>query len=156
MAALIPILIALISYFATKKSGADDSTALGVAAVAGAGSYYVATETDWGKGVISDLDAGWKNLIGDDGNPVLDAAGKPQRVPEGSVPVRNADGSYVLDALGNVATTGIKTTGAVLQSWGGTGTAAVVGTAAVASKADDLVQYIPWVAGGVVALMLLK
>lgn len=156
MAALIPLLIALISYFASKKSGADDSTALGVAAVAGAGSYYVATQTDWGKGVISDLDAGWKNLIGDDGNPVLDSAGKPQRIPDGSTPVKNADGSYALDALGNVVTTGIKTTGQVLQSWGGTGTAAVVGTAVVASKADKLVDYLPWIAGGVAAFMILK
>lgn len=155
MAALIPIIIALISYFLSKKSGADDSTALGVAAAAGIGSYYVATETDWGKGVISDLDAGWSNLMGDDGNVVKNPSGVDVRVPTGSTPVKDKDGNYVFDSLGNIVTTGIKTTGGVLESWGGTGTAAVIGTTALATS-DSLSKYIPWALGAAALVFVLK
>lgn len=154
MELIIPLLIAIISYFASKKSGAEDATALGVAAAAGIGSYYVATETEWGKGVISDLDGAWKNLIGEDEQPVLDSDGNPIRIPVGSTPVLDKDGNYTYDSFGNVVVKGIETTGKVLESWGGAGTAAVVGTTALAT--NGLSKYIPWVAGAAILVMVAK
>lgn len=56
VAAIVPLILAILSYFASKKAGASDGEAALVAAGVGAGSYYLATETEWGQGVISDIE----------------------------------------------------------------------------------------------------
>jgi hypothetical protein len=133
----LTIIMALISYFSQKKSGASNTKALLTAGLVGAGTYYVTHETDWGQANLGQFDG----VPNPGATPVTDAGGTP---------LQDANGLQVLGGLG---TTAIKTTGDVLKSWGGTGTAAVVGTVALAN--GSLSKYIPWIIGGVAAFFLL-
>lgn len=159
IAAILAIVAALISYFGAKKAGASDATAAAVGLAAGAGTYYVATQTDWGKALVSDIDGAWTDLVGRDGDPILDADGKAVTAPEGAVPVYNEDGTLAKDPDGNpLYTIGgklISTVGDVLKDWGPIGTAAVVGTAngTVESIAD---KYGVWILVGLGAFLLLR
>lgn len=130
------ILVMLVSYFLTKKKTGSSTKAALVAGLAGAGTYYAQHETDWGKANLNALDGDADTT---ETKPVLDADGKP---------VQNPDGSGVL-------TTAVKGATDVLKSWGGTGTAAVIGTTAVASS-SSLQKYIPWAIAAAVAIMVLK
>lgn len=133
MELLIPVILALISYFTAKKGGASTAQAAGVAAAAGIGSYYVATETDWGKSVVAKLDGAWLKLTNQNGSDVIGDDGKPVYAPEGAVVVRDAAGNLVKDANGNWFSSATGTIGDVLKDWGASGTALVVGTGAAAS-----------------------
>lgn len=130
----ISMIIALITAFLSKKSGASDGEALALGAGAGLGTYYVATQTDWGKSILSDLDGNPTPLLDSEGNPVRDAAGRVVYTNSGST----------------------STIGDVLKSWGGTGTAAVLGTAGLVASDDDWSKYIPWVLGAVALVFLVK
>lgn len=136
---ILSLISALISYLGAKAAGAKDSTALGVAAAAGLGTYYVATETDWGKGTVKSLGAAWDRAFASDGNALVDEKGRDVYVPPGVEPVTRprtgtdpGTGGFVavLDAAGNVVTTlgskAIETTGDTLQSWGPAGTSGVI------------------------------
>lgn len=153
--------MALISFFVSKKSGMKDSSAAMTAAAAGLGSYYVATETDWGKSASSWLGEKWDVLM-DGGESVKNADGTVVTAPPGATVEKNPDGTVKTDAEGNVLwklidTTGkaVATTGSVLESWGPTGTAAVVGTTAVATD-STLKKYLPWLGLGLVAILLVR
>lgn len=155
-ALVISIIMALISSFVAKKSGADDKQAALAGIGAGLGTYYVATQTDWGKGVITDIDAAWDKLLGKDGEPILDGQGNEVKAPPGSKVVYNADGSVKRDPVTNNPVVELgRTVGDVLESWGPTGTAGVIGATAVATD-DKLKKWLPWLAGGVIVLMVLK
>lgn len=158
-AAILAVVAALISYFGSKKAGADDATAAAIGLAAGAGTYYVSTQTDWGKSLVSDIDGAWTNLVGKDGEPVVDSDGNVVTAPSGATPVYNQDGSLAKDPDGNpLYTVGgqlISTTGDVLKSWGPVGTAAVVGTSngTVSNIVEDYGIYILL---GLGAFMLLR
>lgn len=132
------IIMMLLSYFLSKKSGASDKQAMLTAAGVGAGTYYVATQTEWGQENLnwfeSDADSGGTATT----TPTQDSAGNTVRTPSGSV---------VTEVVGSTAD--------VLKSWGGTGTAAVIGTAAMASS-SSLQKYLPWIAGGILIYLLVK
>lgn len=139
---IIALVMALLSYFASKKAGANDATAAMVAAGAGLGSYYVATETDWGKGVVADIDSAWTALTDDDGDPVLDAEGNPVYAPPGSTATKDGSGGWTYKLL--------DTTGEVLTSWGAAGTAGVIATTAAVSGDTN-----KWLLMGGAALLLI-
>lgn len=155
---IITLIMMLLSYFTAKKTGADDTEAALVAAGAGLGTYYVGTQTEWGKDLVATLDNSWTSLM--DGDEPVKQDGKTVTAPPGAVPEKNPDGSYKTDSNGNILwklldTTGkvVGTTGSVLESWGPTGTAAVVGAAGIASGNKN---WLIW--GGVAlgVLLLLK
>lgn len=158
VAAIIALITALISYFGAKKSGASDTAALAVGAAAGAGTYYVATQTDWGKGIVSSIDTKWAQLTGSDGKPLTTADGQPIIGPEGSTPVKNPDGSYAKDDKGNIVfELGgklISSAGEVLKSWGPVGTAGVIGVGA--GLASGIPPWVLLAGGGVLLFALLK
>lgn len=154
-AALIALITALISFFAAKKGGASDGQAALAGAAAGAGSYYVATNTEWGKGAVSSIEKGWDSLFDANGEPLLNGDGTAAKAPAGAEPVLGEDGQPVRDSSGNVLWKLVDSAGNVLTSWGPTGTATVIGTTAIAAD-DDLREWLPWIAGGVVAIMLLR
>lgn len=160
----ITLIIMLVSYFLSKKSGASTGQAAAIAGVAGAATYYTATETDWGKstlGAIDDKIDGWINpttktvvpsgnvrvVTDSDGNAVTGVDGKPLYEDSANPATKSADGSWL-----NTLTS---TAGGVLKSWGGAGTAAVIGTAGVVSS-DSPQKYVPWVLGGLAVWLLLK
>jgi len=150
---ILSLLMSAISFFLSKKAGATPAQAAAIAAAAGAGTYYVANNTDWGKSTITALDEKWVAMTKPDGTVYTDVDGTVY-APDGSVVEVNADGTPVLDAAGNIVTRLVTTTGDVLQSWGPAGTAAVIGTAALA--ADGIGKYVPWLIGGALALLLLN
>lgn len=154
VAAIVSIVVALIGFFSAKKAGATSAQAGLVAAAAGAGSYYVATQTDWGKSFFGDADKKMIPLM-KDGVEVKDSNGNKVMVPEGSTVAVDGNNMTVTSPSGDVWKSTLDAAGGVLKSWGGTGTAAVIGAGAVASS-SSLQKYLPWVIGGVVAFMVLK
>lgn len=149
--AIIAIVMALISYFASKKAGADDATAAMVAAGAGLGTYYVATSTEWGKNVVDKLDQGWEKMFGKNGEEVKNSDGTDVIAPKGSEVQYNADGTPAKDGLGNVIVKLGETTGKVLESWGPAGTAGVIATTAAVTSNNNKWLWI----GGAAALAFL-
>jgi len=130
----VSLILGLLSYILSKSAGASDTKALTAATLVGAGAYYTTTQTDWGKANLGALDAA---ISGE------------------STPVISSDGQPVSGSGGGVLNTLVGGTADVLKSWGGVGTAAVVGTAAAAS--GGLLSN-PWVLGGlaVAAFLLLS
>lgn len=155
------LIMALISFFTAKKSGMKDGAAAMTAAAAGLGTYYVATETEWGKSATNWLGEKWTALT-DDGTVLKNADGTDATAPPGAVPQKDANGNVIRDANGSVTwklvdTAGkvVTTTGDVLKSWGATGTATVIGTTALATD-DNLRKWLPWLGAGLLALVILK
>lgn len=154
--ALIALITALVSYFASKKAGASDGQAAMIAAGAAAGSYYVATETEWGQGVVSSIEE-WVGIKDSKGNPVLNNDGSQTKVPKGAQVVVDADGNPVKDSSGNVLWKLVDETGKVLTSWGPVGTAGVVATGAAASDGLFDSENLPWIiGGGLLAIAVLR
>lgn len=154
----LTLIMMLISYFASKKSGASSTKAALTASAVGLGTYYVATETKWGQSVEQALDDGWEALVGEDGTAVKNQDGSTAYAPKGSVPKLDASGAPMYDSLGRAVVTlasdTVATTGKVLESWGPTGTAAVIGTTAAATGDSDSKWL--WLAGGLAALFILS
>jgi len=150
---ILSLLMAAISFFTAKKAGATPAQAAAIAAAAGAGTYYVANNTDWGKSVISDIDKKWIEMTDPNGTVYTDVDG-PVYAPEGSVVVKDPQGNPVVDSAGRILTQLVTTTGEVLTSWGPAGTAGVIATGALV--ADGIGKYVPWIVGGVLALMLIS
>lgn len=153
IAAIISLIMALVSFFGAKKSGASDGEAALAAAAVGGGAYYVSTQTEWGTGMVDEIE-NWVGIEDSSGNPVLNNDGEPVKVPEGAEIIRNPDGTPKTDSNGNVLWKLVDTAGNTLQSWGGVGTAAVIGAGAVAS--DSLPSWVLPAGLVVVALVLLK
>lgn len=153
VAAILAIIAAIISYFGAKKSGASDGEAALAAAAVGAGTYYVATQTEWGKGLVDKIE-NWVGVEDSEGSPLLNNEGEPVKVPKGAEVIKNPDGSPKLDENGNVLWKLVDTAGNTLQSWGGVGTAAVIGAGAIAS--DGLPSWALPAGLAVAALVLLK
>lgn len=139
----LSILMALLAFFASKSSGASNTKALVTAGLAGAGTYYVTHETDWGKANLGSLDG-----------VVATDATSTELTTVGGATIPDTNGTTV-----KVGSSGTSTTSPmdVLKSWGATGTAAVVGTTALATTGQLNLKN-PWVVGGlvVVAYLILK
>lgn len=148
--AWLTILMALLSFFGAKKNGASNTKALLTAGLVGAGSYYVTHNTDWGRANLGALDGvvpvGSTPLLDTAGNPAVDADGRPVYV----------DGPTADGGAASSDTSMVGTVGKVLTSWGGTGTAAVLGTAAAATSGFFGSSAFKWILGGAVALLILK
>jgi hypothetical protein len=117
------IIIAIITFFFSKKSGKTDAEAALLSVGAGIGSYYLFDP------------ANTDNLFGvgvDDSQ-----AGNP--LPEVDAASSGGDPS----GWGDVVSGAVDTAGEVLVEWGPTGTAGVIATGALASDKS----YWPWIIG---------
>lgn len=114
------IIMTILSFILTKKKTGSTSTALAAAALAGAGTYYATTKTDWfdDDNLLTSWPTG-TNPATLGGATVTDANRNPVQVP--------GSGS-TSQVVGGLVGQTIDTTGKVLTSWGGTGTATVIGT----------------------------
>lgn len=142
---IIALIMALISYFtAKKKGGASNTQAAMIAAAAGMGTYYVASETEWGKSAVQSIEG--KLGLSD---PTQDPANYDCTVAP--------DGTNVYTKKATTGTSGSVSTSGwdVLKTWGATGTAAVIGTTAL-STSSSLQKYIPWALLGLGAFLILK
>ena len=155
----ITLVMMIISYFLQKKNGVSSGKAALTAAAVGAGTYYVATQTTWGQNLETSIESGWNSLTNSDGTTVTNQDGSMATAPAGSTPRLDANGAQVYDsngnALFNLANSAVKTTGDVLQSWGPTGTAAVIGTTALATDGDTR-KYLLWGGIALAAVLLIK
>jgi len=130
------LIMAIISYFGAKKSGASNTTALAAAGLGAAAGYYVKNNTTWG----------------------ADLAGKVNGLfSSGSTPALGKDNLPLKDAAGNVVMTNGTNAFDVLKGWGATGTAAVIGTTAIAAGGTSSLQkWLPWIILGVGGYLLIK
>lgn len=85
----ITLLLMVVSYLATKSSTGDTKKGLLTAGLVGAGSAYVTTQTEWGKGLNSSfneslgLDPSWTGLKGGSGSATEQ---KPPTTGNGNTP----------------------------------------------------------------------
>lgn len=155
-AIIASIILALISYFTSKKSGASSAQAAMAGVAAGVGTYYVATETEWGKSMFATTnDSSWVVAKDANGKTITDDQGRTVYVPAGETAIVDTNGKVQVQADGTWFTKTLATTADVLKSWGGAGTAAVVGTAAVAGS-DNFKKYLPWLLIGGAVILLTK
>lgn len=137
----LTIILALLSFFGAKKAGASNTGALLTAGLVGGAAYFTTHETEWGRANLGALDG--VELGVDGGEPVL-SSGTDSGIDR-------AAPSSVLGSTGTPVRSG---TGVfdVLKSWGATGTAAVIGTAAVTT---GLLSNPVVLIGGALAIFLL-
>lgn len=143
------IIMTILSFILTKKKTGSTSTALAAAALAGAGTYYATTQTDWfgdGNPLTSWPEAG-KATSG--GQTVTDANGKTVYVPGANIATSGPTGVGLVGQA-------IDTTGKVLTSWGGTGTATVVGTSNLTSGRSGLPNWVKVAGVAGIGFLLLK
>lgn len=131
----LSILMAILSFFLSKKSGKTTAASALVGAAAGVGTYFLADP--------SNPDNLFKIGVDSTETAATDA-------PSASDLPTTVTGS-IADMYGKT----VDATGKVLTSWGPTGTAAVVGTTALATN-SSLSKYLPWILGGAVFLLLSK
>lgn len=153
----LSIIMALISFFTTKKKTGSTTAALAAGAIAGVGTYTLTHYTDWGQANLGSLDgiAAPATLTNPDGTVVKDDAGNPIVVPAGSSVAQLPDGTYKVNTNGTVSV--VDSIAGVLKSWGGVGTAAVIGTTGLAtSSSDTFAKWLPYLLIGGAALLILK
>lgn len=140
----LTILMALISYFTTKKkTNGNTAAALGAAALVGAGTYYVTHETEWGSENLGFLDG------------VTDSTGATVTDGTGNVPSSGGTSVKVPTSTTQPATGGFwDSLSGTLKSWGPTGTALVIGTAGAATSNSK--SWVWWAVVGAGALLILR
>lgn len=154
---IIMAIITMVASLLAKPKNKAQAVALG--AMAGLGTYYVSHNTEWGQEMLGSLDGVVVDQSVASGDIQADGS---IRLPDGTIVQRQvlADGSYsTIAKVGATAAapSGSSTTGwDVLKSWGGTGTAAVVGTTGLVAQPDSFSKYIPYALGVGLFFLLLK
>lgn len=131
---LLPLIMALLSFFLSKKNGASTGKAALIAAGTGALTYggvkawqnYKETGSIWG---------------------VTNSSAEPSSAAGAAMPITQTIGS-TLSSLGQSAAD-------VAKSWGPAGTAAAAIGVANGSKIVDFVKTHPWLVGGAVLATLI-
>lgn len=129
----LSIIVWIVSYFLSSKSGASKGQAALVATGAALGTYYLADPAN-PDNVLGVTMGGSKTVPGDTSQSTPDGSSKPVTLP--------TLGSSVVSEVGST-----------LRSWGPLGTTAVVGTATGAITGDS--KWL-WLAGGIGLFLLLK
>lgn len=151
----ITIAIMVVSFLLTKASGGSTKRALGVAAVAGAGTYLAVNNTEWGKEAsdkfddflgLGDKPPGELGSPGEGRTPVgTDADGKPIY----------GDGPGKGSGAGSGATGLLGSLGKLFGGLGGAGQAGLgLGLGVTAGSFID--KYGMWIVGGVGAYLIFK
>lgn len=148
----ISLIIALVTYLASSKSSPEDKkSALLNAGLAGAGTAFVTSQTDWGKDVNSTfngyvgLDDSWTGFSGEDAEPG-DKNGKNGKGKE-KVP-----GSVTVPTTGNGSGGSGGSIFSTLPSWAGP----AAGGVAVGASLSKIPKWVWLVGGGLLAYSLIK
>lgn len=143
----LSIIMAIIGLLTSlMKNPEKKGQAVAAAALAGLGTYYVTHETEWGQDTLGALDG------------VVKLPDTPAPVDGGSSTITLPDGSTTGTTHTSVPSTiNGQTSGIwdVLTNWGPTGTAAVIGTTAVATS-SSWQKYLPWILIGGAVLLLTR
>lgn len=153
----ITIAIMVVSFLLTKLSGGSNKKALGVAAVAGAGTYLAVNNTEWGANLSNNFD----EFIGVAPKP--DVTSEIGGATNGRVQIgTDADGKPIYGNGTNTSGGRDNSAGGLAGLWaslGGAGQAAVgagAGVALGATAGSFLSKYGIWILGGAGAYLLLK
>lgn len=133
---IFSICVFILTFILAKKRTGSTSAALAAASLAGAGSYYVANNTEWGREHLLALDEAVGLTSTTQTKTVTLPNGTVATIPEGAEVVYNADGSVRVDANG---TPWYAYATDLAKSWGPAGVAGVV-----AASTLDLEKYAPW------------
>lgn len=132
----LTLLSILLSYFASRASGASATKSAITAGLVGGATYYTTHETEWGRANLGSLDG-----LG----------------TVGTTAVTGVNGAAILGTDGQPLKTVVNGTADVLKSWGATGTAAVVATGAAAGAGLFSSDKLPLLIGlGLLAVFALK
>lgn len=152
------IIMMLISFLAKYRSKKENlGSALLTSAAVGAGSYYLTHNTDVLPDSIRELDGVNANI--------------PQKLPYSSEVSAGTATEAQREAYNTALTTAtaaggtynssgalqsvVSTTGDVLKSWGAAGTAGVIATTTAVTN-DNWEKYLPWLAVGGLAFILMR
>lgn len=130
----LSIIMFIVSYFLSKKSGKSDAQSALIGAGVGLGTYYLADPSNA------------NNLFGIGVDSSATAATTASSVTTPTV----ANGSTT--STGGAWTSTVDAAGKVLTSWGASGTALVAGTVAATTSDNKWL----WLAAGAAILLLLK
>lgn len=149
------IIVMCVSFLLTKLSGGSDKKALGVAAIAGAGTYLAVNNTDWGADLSNSVD----DMLGVTNKPDAKPGSGP--TPGRTVTGYDSDGKPIYGSTGNGSSAGGTSSGlgGLLSSiWAGLGGAgqAIVGGGAAIAATSFLSKYGAWIVAGVGAYFLFK
>lgn len=133
----VSIISAIITFFLSKSSGKSTAAAALTAGAVGLGTYYLADPSNPDNLFKIGVDSSKTAPAGAEGAQIV--------VPSSTV------GSTLSSAYGQT----VDAAGKVLTSWGPTGTAAVIGTTALATN-SDLTKYVPWILGAAALWILFK
>lgn len=125
----LSIVMAIVTFFLAGGSEKENrGRALVAAGLAGAATYYVSHETEWGQRNLGEFDGVTVKAPNDaDSSPVADQNGQPYIGSDGK-PIR-----VPLRPDGREPSSGFWST---LTSWGAAGTAAVVGVGGAVASGD--------------------
>lgn len=145
---IISLIMALISYLTTKRGDSrNNGKALAAAAVAGLGTNYLLSNTEWGQDSVAWLNSNIADLDG-----VVSNSNDSVDPTTGKVTTTTTNGGVTTTVPSTGKETNLWDT---LSNWGATGTATVIGTTAVATD-SGLRKYLPWLAIGLVGILILK
>lgn len=138
----LSIIMFLVSFFTTKKkTNGNTAAALAAGALAGAGTYYVTHETEWGKENLGFLDG------------VITTPDPGTSGPSVTVPADTSGGTKVPTV--NAGTGGFwGGMTDVLKDWGPTGVAGVIGTTGLVASGNS--KWLVYGGIALIAIMLLK
>lgn len=137
------LILALLSYLLSNpKNSEERKKALLQSAAIGAGTYAVTNYTDWGQANLQPINDSINTSLGF-GETGTSKDGVTKSTSTAAPGTTNAPSGGFFDGVFDV-----------LKSWGGVGTAAVVGTTAVTTT--DTKKWLPWIVIGGVAYFVLK
>lgn len=147
----LSIIIAVITYLLSSATG-NKKNAARSAALAGLGTYAYQS--------ANGMPTGYEGLFDSDAKRLPEGTTPRQAKAADGTPLFNEDGSPKMEAVdqsGTVVPTS-PSMWSTLTSWGATGTAKVVGTAAAGTAAatGKLEKYLPWLIGGIAVFAILS
>lgn len=138
----LTLIMALISYFMSAKSGNSKGRSAAIAATVGMGTYFATQNSE----TLASANESINNLFSS--NSPASSSANEGVARDGVLVGAGATAGSAVSSLGSSAAD-------VLKSWGPVGTAGViVGTGAASSMDWD--KWLPWLAAGLGAYLLLK
>lgn len=158
----VTIILWVVSYFLSKKKGNSTAESAAIATGVAAATYYVAEPTNpnnlLGIGAADPGTLGSAKTV--PGSPAESTAATASQVASAVNSTAGLAGAASSPSIAGLAGTAIQTAGSTLSSWGGAGTSAVIGTAAIASSSGGVSGFIDknkWLLlGGAAILVLMK
>lgn len=148
------IIMWILSFVLAKSKGASTAEAALLATGVAAATYYVADPSNEDNLLGLGKEAGSVGSAKNDPGSVTEQS---TAAPTGTDKADSSTAGSTVSTVGSVLSTGIKTAGSTLSSWGAAGTAGVIATtAAVGGLSNDSSKWLLWGGVALVALLILR